>query len=218
LNTETFIAQQKEMSDGFIDRITLQLQDFVGPEVEAIVVGFDKETDHAHLYEINTKGTVHCFDDIGFCAIGSGSWHARSRLMQARYISGWNLSLALTALYAAKKSTEAAPGIGKTTDVHMILRDGAQAFWPHVVQHLDKLLDEYNERNNELVKTAVLNLQAYLDDPKNYPQAIPQSSSADKKAGIDRGADSATAGRSIETGAQHAPESSDQLQGKEPQP
>lgn len=33
LNTETFLAQQKDMSDRFVDSMTIQLQGFAGPDV-----------------------------------------------------------------------------------------------------------------------------------------------------------------------------------------
>ena len=39
LNTDTFIAQQKDMSSSFIDRLSNQIQDYPGADVEAIVTG-----------------------------------------------------------------------------------------------------------------------------------------------------------------------------------
>jgi 20S proteasome alpha/beta subunit len=101
LNTETFLAQQRDMSDRFVDQVTNQLQGFGGPDVEALIVG--TEDGNAHIYEVDRQGTVRSFDDIGFAAIGIGAWHAKSRLMQAGYVNTLTLAPALAATFAAKR-------------------------------------------------------------------------------------------------------------------
>ena len=39
LNMETFLVQQKDMSERFVELLTNQLQSFNDPDVEALVVG-----------------------------------------------------------------------------------------------------------------------------------------------------------------------------------
>ena len=51
MNIDSFISQQKELSDGFIDRITSQMQDFRGEHIEALIVGCDGRD--VHLYEVD---------------------------------------------------------------------------------------------------------------------------------------------------------------------
>jgi hypothetical protein len=112
LNTDSFLAQQKDMSNAFVSDIAHQLQNYVGEEVEALVVGIGGD-DTAQIYEINRHGNVSCYDDVGFAAIGIGGWHARSRLMQTGFVKVLNFAPALAATYAAKKAAEIAPGVAE---------------------------------------------------------------------------------------------------------
>jgi 20S proteasome alpha/beta subunit len=103
LNTDTFLAQQKEMSESFVQMITNQLQAYHGENVEALIVGGSRD-ENSHIYLVDTRGMVSCCDDVGFAAIGSGAWHARSRLMQAGYTNSQRFAAALAMTYAAKKA------------------------------------------------------------------------------------------------------------------
>jgi 20S proteasome alpha/beta subunit len=120
MNTDTFLAQQRDLSEGFVDRITTQLQRYEGENVDAIIVGSDGES--VHIYTVDTRGMIGCSDDVGFAAIGIGAWHAKSRLMQAGYVNTSIFAPALAAIYVAKKASEIAPGVGTTTDIHVVFR------------------------------------------------------------------------------------------------
>lgn len=98
------------------------MQDYCGEEAEAIVVGADEQ--NAHLYLVDKKYNVSCHDDIGFLAIGIGSWHANSQLMQVRYSREWQFAQAIALTYASKKQAEIAPGVGADTDLYMVHRAG----------------------------------------------------------------------------------------------
>jgi 20S proteasome alpha/beta subunit len=168
LNTETFLAQQKDMSDRFVDSITSQLQGFSGPEVEALIVGMDNGI--GHIYEVDKYGTVRCFDDIGFAAIGIGAWHAKSRLMQAGYVNTLGLAPALAATFAAKKAAEIAPGVGKSTDIRIVARDYIFPLWENTALKAALLYDEYENKRLALSLDAIEQLQASLNERK--PEAL----------------------------------------------
>ncbi|MGB7254085.1 MAG: hypothetical protein WBC94_10800, partial [Xanthobacteraceae bacterium] len=121
LNTDTFLAQQSDLSDGFVAKLREQLQGYQGADVAALIVGSDVIRDQrlVRIFTINSYGMVHCHDDVGFAAIGTGASHAESILMQAGYVNtlGWGPALAV--LYAAKRVAEIAPGVGKkATDIY----------------------------------------------------------------------------------------------------
>jgi 20S proteasome alpha/beta subunit len=137
LNTDTFFAQQKEMSEPFVSTLTSQMQNYRGDDVEALVVGSDN--DIAQIYAVESNGVVNCFDDVGFAAIGIGAWHAKSRLMQFGYTNMARFAPALAAVLAAKKSAEIAPGIGSNTDIHLIFKDAAIRLWPNVATRAEEL-------------------------------------------------------------------------------
>jgi hypothetical protein len=128
MNTDTFIAQQRDMSAGFVERITTQIQEFQGPAIEALVIGM--EYNQAEIWGVDYQGTARCFDDVGFHAIGIGAGHASLSLMQTGYTNNWRFPDALAATYNAKKIAETAPGVGSHTDIHLIGRLGWAELWP----------------------------------------------------------------------------------------
>lgn len=75
----------------------------------------------AHLYCIDDPGTSQCFDSIGFHAIGSGTNLALSSLIA----SGCNQDMpcveAIIVALTAKMTAENAPGVGRKTDISLIL-------------------------------------------------------------------------------------------------
>jgi 20S proteasome alpha/beta subunit len=141
LNTDTFLSQQNEYSDRFLDRIVDQLQQYRGSEVEALVVASDGS--NVHIYHIDLRGTTNLMDDAGFASIGIGAWHARSRLMQAKYTNVAVYAKAVIETYAAKRAAETAPGISKFTDAILVLRNEIQ---PVASKLYDKAQELY-ERN-----------------------------------------------------------------------
>ena len=102
LNTDTFLAQQKEMASHLSSRLTEQMQSYMGADVDALVIG--SSGDYVQIYGVDTKGIVSCFDDVGFAAIGIGAWHAKSRLMQAGYSNRTAFARAAALTFAAKKT------------------------------------------------------------------------------------------------------------------
>jgi hypothetical protein len=200
LNTDTFLAQQREMATSFVDRLTSQMQEHVGPEVEAIIVGLDGS--HMRIFTVDSQGVAHCWDDIGFAAVGSGGWHARSRLMQLGFTNSLNFAPALSAIYAAKKSAEVAPGVGGATDIYLIFRSGIERAWPRLQERLQELFEAFRLQQDSLVLTAVNDLQSYLNNPTpDQVQAHEQlegqaSRNAQADAGV--GSDAAEAARTNE--------------------
>jgi hypothetical protein len=162
MNSDTFIAQQKDMSDNFIDRITNQLQSYQGDDVEALVMGSDGE--NAHLYTVDTRGIAHYMNDIGFAAIGSGAWHAKSRLMQGGYVNTANLAQALASTYAAKRTADVAPGVGRYTDIWLVLKDSMFPLWDDVESTLKDLYDQYEVDRRALGVAAIARLQESLNE------------------------------------------------------
>ena len=207
LNTDTFLAQQKDMSDNFVADITSQLQDYEGSEVEAIVVGIENK--NARLYTVDARGMVRCFDDVGFSAIGIGAWHARSRLMQSGYTNTWNLGPALAATFAAKKAAEVAPGVGSATDIRVVLRDASFPLWDHVDAELKKIYEEYELEREEIAQYAVTELDKVLYAPA--PKTISPQPEKPKETGSGQDAatkgDSRTEGQGAPAGTKDPPDS-----------
>jgi hypothetical protein len=84
-------------------------------EVETIVAGVDAMG--ARIYQIIDPGVAICENASGFVATGIGRGHAQSQFIRARY--NWSQSFArgLPLIYSAKRRAEAAPGVGRDTDL-----------------------------------------------------------------------------------------------------
>jgi hypothetical protein len=178
LNTDSFIAQQRELAPELVERLSVQLQHHGGEPVEAIVAGVDNGS--PHLYYVDNQGTPHCFDDVGFAAIGVGAWHARSRLMQFGYVNTLPVVRALALAYTAKKAAEVAPGVGKTTDIHIIFRTGVETLLPAIQTKLDELYVSYEKGCEQLATGAVTQLSEFFathGKQLSNSQAIPKVSS-----------------------------------------
>ena len=129
---------------------------------------------------------VSCLDDLGYGAIGIGAWHAKSRFMQSRYTNASYLSVALATAYAAKRSAEVAPGVGKqATDINFITRDGWLRIWPRVAPKLRAIYDQYAHGRGILEQIGIDQLQAAITDPhRDEPeeQGTAQSSGGSAQA------------------------------------
>jgi len=128
LNSDSFLAQQKDMAPHFVSYLTDQMQAYRGDEVDALIVGGSGRG--VAIYAVDTKGIVTCADDVGFAAIGSGAWHAKSILMKNGFTNNLRLSQASGIAFAAKKGAEIAPGVGADTDGMVIFKDALRPLWP----------------------------------------------------------------------------------------
>jgi hypothetical protein len=204
MNSDTFIAQQKEMSDSFIEKITEQMQKYEGELVEALIIGSDDN--HAQIYGVDSRGMITCYNDVGFAAIGIGGWHARSRLMQLGYHNNLTLAPALAAIFDAKKAAQIAPGVGDNTDMYFVAKTGYFQLWDYVDKKLHELHADYRTNVDALMIAMVQQLQSFLDKPDNEPKANEQGPSRENATPNERPSPpAAETARKDESGASKAP-------------
>src|SRR5262249_20809663 len=109
----TFFAHQRDLAEDVASRVMRALAD-QSAGVETIVAGVDEQG--GHIFLIADPGQVTCYDGIGFAAIGNGSRHAASHLLQLGYTPRVPFPRAAILVHVAKKRAEVAPGVGPTTD------------------------------------------------------------------------------------------------------
>jgi hypothetical protein len=85
LDGQSFIANQRTISDVLANNLAKELVNFEIPDVSAIFAGLDP--DGCHIYTVYNN-EANCVDNVGFAAIGIGSRHASSQFMFARH--AWN--------------------------------------------------------------------------------------------------------------------------------
>lgn len=179
LNADSFLAQQKDMAPSFVSLVADQMQGYRGEELEALIVG--SVNGGIAIYGVDTKGMIACYDDVGFAAIGSGAWHAKSRLMQTGYVNTIPFSAALTFAYAAKKAAEVAPGVGLNTDILLVFRNGYEALRPDVANMIHDLYIEYTPKVHALGIEYINKVQEYISKPtlqtaNEPPKGVPGGS------------------------------------------
>lgn len=181
LNSDTFHAQQKDFSEGFVNTILSQLQNRRPMDAEALVVGSDGE--NAHIYSVDAYGNDINLDGVGFGAIGIGAWHAKSRLMQVGHTHMRIFAPTMASVFAAKKNAEIAPGVGASTDINVVLKDQISPIWDAVNPELERLYEKYRLETNKFGEAMVAELQSFLDHPPQagqpnapLPEAIPSPS------------------------------------------
>jgi 20S proteasome alpha/beta subunit len=155
LNLDIFHDQIREYPDAYSEGIKRQMQEYHGADVEALIVASDGA--HAHILHVDRRGTVSNMNDLGFAAIGSGSWHAQSRLMQSKYVNYFYYPKALTEIFAAKRASEVAPGVGsKETDSFLVLSDHIEVILPDTYKKLDEIyrgkVDKFAKIEDEAVE------------------------------------------------------------------
>jgi len=207
LNTDTFQAQQKDFSESFVATITSQLQNRRPVDTEALVVGSDGE--NAQIYAIDSYGNDTNLDGVGFGAIGIGAWHAKSRLMQVGHVNTRIFAPTLASVFAAKKNSEIAPGVGTDTDINVVLKSGISPLWPYVNPMLEELYKKYSNEVSKFGDMMVDELQTFINKPRN--QAVTNG-----KAGENPSGENAQANASVSPDATEAPrgnESGDEKEG-----
>jgi hypothetical protein len=120
LTTSMFRRVQRNMSEGLVNDLAMQMRSHRAPGIAALIIGMDSRLAHIYEFHNNTPsgaGEIRCHDAVGFHAIGSGDFQALSQLMAIRHGPTRGLPDALFFTYLAKKRAQVAPGVGVFTDM-----------------------------------------------------------------------------------------------------
>jgi hypothetical protein len=157
LNQNNYLNQNPDL----VAKLAKEILNYEMAGIRTIITGIDAGGPHIYM----TDGVdVTCCDTSGFAAVGTGSYHASSQFMLARH--SWNSPLADTLLrvYIAKKRAEAAPGVGKDTDMFLI---GPQLGYssmvrPDVLAKLEKIYQKLIKGEAKTLKDAEKEMKAHV--------------------------------------------------------
>jgi len=175
LTMDSFISKQKELSDDFVENISLRINNFSIATAESIITGIDD--DGAHIYVV-INGGMGCYDRIGFASVGIGSNHALSHLMLSGHTPMTSEPKALLTIHQAKKKSEVSPGIGEQTDM-FVLGPGLGTFnmlipipGLNIVKDLDEVYKKYVKELHKIDRKTEEKIVDYLAklSSKNTPQ------------------------------------------------
>ena len=149
------------LQQAMLPQLVINIDNLIGTfnyNLEVLIAGADDSG--AHLYAITNPGGSHDdFQPIGYAAIGSGALHAVQSLIGMRQTPLRCLHETVFNVYASKRRAEAAPGVGRETDVVIIQANAITRVEQPVLQQLDTLYQEYQRPVEEMGRHLhVLNL------------------------------------------------------------
>ena len=149
------------LQQAMLPQLVINIDNLIGTfnyNLEVLIAGADDSG--AHLYAItNPGGSYDDFQPIGYAAIGSGALHAVQSLIGMRQAPLRSLHETVFNVYASKRRAEAAPGVGRETDVVIIQANAITRVEQPVLQQLDTLYQEYQRPVEEMGRHLhVLNL------------------------------------------------------------
>jgi hypothetical protein len=159
LDFESFIASQRRMHPSEVARISECLQhESLG--VEVIITGVD--SGGLHIYSVGAwredaygvlreTSEATCYNASGFHAIGGGAEQFQMQFALMGYDRAWPLLEAILLASMAKKRAEAAPGVGKVTDLIAIRGDiGLHQFGREAVETIEQFGERFEREVNGL--------------------------------------------------------------------
>lgn len=162
LTAASYLDRQSSLAPSLVIRIMDELTNYQVPQSSVIISG--RDPGGSYIFTIHGS-EVDQHDTTGFAAIGSGGRHAQSHFMQVGH--AWNADLVDTVVrtYTAKRRAEAAPGVGRATDM-FIIGPELGVFVEIGAEALAKLRAEYDrmvsaERRAE--KSARKRVAEYID-------------------------------------------------------
>jgi hypothetical protein len=122
--------------------------------VSLLVAGVDDSG--AHLYSIGNPGaSVNDHQPIGYHSIGSGWLHAMQSMIGFGHMSARGLKETIFTVYASKRRAEVAPGVGRDTDMTIVLADGIKRLDRTMLDDLEKIFQEYQKPVSQEVKDGI---------------------------------------------------------------
>ena len=136
-----FRSEQRMLEQDTVMRIQSEIEHYdLG--VHILVVGVDSE---AHIYYVYNPGTCRSWDSLGFCCIGQGDRHAEPTFAFYNYTPSLSEKEVLYITFEAKKRSEMAGGIGRTTDIWIIDEKGIWEVEEETVKRLEEIFESRNE-------------------------------------------------------------------------
>jgi hypothetical protein len=132
-------------------------------QLDVMIAGIDASG--GHLFVISHPGNLLPMDTVGSTAIGSGGLHANVRLALAQQAKTVNLVQTIHNVYEAKIASEAAPGVGKSTDMAVINGKGVTFIKEEVYEVLTSIHKERPALSAEDLKALSSVCKEYDDAP-----------------------------------------------------
>lgn len=136
LDLKTFYERNKDLQPTLAANIFQAMQRY-NHQLWIIIAGVDDSG--GHIWHIENPGRKACFDNIGFHAIGSGQHHAVSTFITNEFDPTIDLSHGIAIAFEAKRRSEKATGVGESTDLLIVHKDGHKRLSEEEIGQLNKI-------------------------------------------------------------------------------
>lgn len=135
--------------------------------VELLLAGVDAGA--AHLFTVHNPGGGHLEHDvIGYAAIGSGAIHALQSMIGFGHHAGVPLADAVFHVYASKRRSEVAPGVGEDTDLAIISPHGIQALEADRLKELQEIYEERQKSSQDALTDKLQSLRITSAEARSH--------------------------------------------------
>jgi hypothetical protein len=174
LSMQKFLSRQHALSTRWVADVNDQIRNYE-PDIQTIIAGADSTG--KHIFMVGGNGYVACCDSVGFVAIGIGQKHAESQFMFQKHAPHEGFAETLLLTYIAKKRAEAAPGVGRITDMFIIAQPGVlfNQLSQEELAMLDKFYETMRASQEGAVDVAKQEIRDYLQRLWQPQTPIPQA-------------------------------------------
>jgi hypothetical protein len=171
IEAEVFAPRGLSMQQFYTGGIQPQLLPQLVGVLDQQVMGFNYGVDlllagvddiGAHLYLIGNPGDAQDFGVMGFEAIGSGALHAVQAMIGFGHSPLRALNETVFSVYASKRRAEVAPGVGRDTDLALVLQDGVKFLPQSVLSELETVYQDYQRPLGQEQTERVRNLDVLV--------------------------------------------------------
>jgi hypothetical protein len=114
------------------------------PEVELLLAGLDDSG--AHIFTVHNPGGPELQHDmIGYAAVGSGWIHAMQSMIGFRHSASADFNETVFRVYASKRRSEVAPGVGLDTDMCTLSPAGVHWLTKEEKQKLEGFYEDFQK-------------------------------------------------------------------------
>jgi hypothetical protein len=126
-----------------------------------LIVGNDSLGSHIH--GIVNPGISACYDTLGFHAIGIGALHALQTIIAHRYKISYDMEEAIYIAYSAKRTAEVAPGVGRETDICLVIPDQIIDVGSKIITEMSKIHSKIRKPIEDQIKESSNLLKKFLE-------------------------------------------------------
>jgi hypothetical protein len=157
LTLQTFYANHTSLNQNIVALLDNQMSQY-NLGLELLLAGVDPSG--AHIYSVMHPGPPeNLHDTIGYAAVGSGTIHALQSLIGFGHSADAEYHQTVFRVYAAKRRSEVAPGVGLDTDMAVISGSGIHWLTVDELQQLSEIYDEYEKATSTELQKQLKNFR-----------------------------------------------------------